>query len=424
MSGLKRTIGGSVALVVVGVLLAACGSSSSSSSSTSAASSSSAGASPSASSSPVAAGACGTIPTQMPADPDGVLAKLPASIRANYDLMTGSVYASAYANWKPTHKPPYTIYFSPGNTSTPYIQSMMAELNQLQAQSKGEISKVIVQDSNNSLQTQIQQIQEAVRSHVDIMIVLPLSPSGNLPEDVAAGKAGIPVIEPLNSALSPYVIGFAGNIEYQGAKMVQSLVQILHEKGNVLDVQGIPGVLANDGVFAGASLVLKKCPNIKTVGSVVGQFVPTVAKAQVLEFLASHPQPVDAAIQTGGMATGIMQAFVQTGRTVPAIADQGATPGALAYWNQHKSTYDMVANAIPPAQSAQAAWTLASGLLQRRGMKISDIEQAPVLVTSSNLAQWVEPSWTLQTPIAYAPGPPNALYPASYLEQFFAKPPS
>lgn len=424
MSGLKRTIGGLVALVAMGVLLAACGSSSSSNSAPSAASPSSATTSSSASSTAVAAGACGTIPHKMPADPAGVLAKLPASIQGNYNLMSGSVYASAYANWKPTHKPPYTIYFSPGNTSTPYIQSMMAEFNQLKAQSNGEISKVIVQDSNNSLQTQIQQIQEAVRSHVDIIIVLPLSPAGNLPEDVAAGKAGIPVIAPLNSALSPYVIGFAGNIEYQGAKMVQALVQILHEKGNVLDVQGIPGVLANDGVFAGAKTVTQNCPNIKTVGSVVGQFVPTVAKGQVLEFLASHPEPVDAAIQTGGMATGIMQAFTQTGRTVPAIADQGATPGALAYWNQHKSTYDMVSNALPPAQNAQAAWTLALGLLHGRGMKISDIEQAPVLVTSSNLSQWVEPSWTPATPLAYAPGPPNALYPASYLDQFFAKPPS
>ena len=56
---------------------------------------------------------------------------------------------------------------------------------------------------------------------------------------------------------------------------------------------------------------------MKTVGSIVGQFTPSVAKTQTLEFLSSHPAPVDAAIQTGGMATGIMQAFFRLGVMFP-----------------------------------------------------------------------------------------------------------
>ena len=59
------------------------------------------------------------------------------------------------------------------------------------------------------------------------------------------------------------------------------------DKGNVLDVHGIPGVFADSGIYDGINDVLKNCPNIKTVGSVVGQFVPSVAKAVTLEFLGS-----------------------------------------------------------------------------------------------------------------------------------------
>jgi ribose transport system substrate-binding protein len=299
---------------------------------------------------------------------------------------------------------------------------MIATLNQLKAKSNGEISKVIVQDSNNSLQTQIQQIQGAIRQKVDVMIVLPLSPAGDAPVEAAAGKAGIPVLAPLNPAANKYVVGVQGNIVLEGAKVSQTLASILGNKGNVLDVHGIPGVPADALIYEGSGIVFKNCPDIKTAGSIVGQFTPSVAKAQSLEFLASHPAPVDAAIQTGGMATGIMQAFIQTGRHVPTVADVGATPGALGYWAAHKSTYKGVASAIPPIQLTEATWNLALGLLHGQGIKITNVEQSPIIITDQNLDQWVQPGWNLTTPIAYAPGPPGALLPASYLNQFFTKP--
>ena len=189
----------------------------------------------------------------------------------------------------------------------------------------------------------------------------------------------------------------------------------------VLEMQGIPGVQSSDLLLKGAGDVLKGCPDISVAGSPVGQFTPSVAKAQTLEFLTAHPQTIDGAIQTGGMATGIMQAFIQTGRTVPTVADSGATPGALAYWNQHKGTYKGVALGLPPAALADTTWKVALGLLGGRGIKISDVSQKPLIITDANLSQWVQPGWSLETPIAYAPGPPNVFYPDSYLDQFFTK---
>ena len=186
-------------------------------------------------------------------------------------------------------------------------------------------------------------------------------------------------------------------------------------------MHGIPGVPADSLVYTGSNLVLKNCPNMKTAGSIVGQFTPSVAKTQTLEFLSSHPAPVDAAIQTGGMATGIMQAFIQTGRHVPTVADVGATPGALGDWAAHMSTYKGVAAAIPPIQMTEGVWNLALGLLAGRGIKINNVMQAPIIITDQNLSQWTQPGWNLTTPIAYAPGPPNALLPSTYLNQFFTK---
>lgn len=411
-------------MLVSALAVAACGSSSSSSSSVGANTGAAAPAAATSSSKTTAAAAsCGAIPTRMPADPNGVLANLPASVRAGYDLYPQAVHASAWSNWKPKHAPPYTLYFSPGNTVTPFVQDAINEFNVLKR--SGVINKVIVQDSNNSVQTQIQQLEQAIREHVDIMVVLPLSAAGVRPVLESAGKAGIPVIAPQNASSSAYVIGLNGNTEQPGAILAQGLVQELGGKGNILDVHGIPGIDEDTGLFQGASAVLQSCPNIKTVGSVVGQFTPSVAKTATLEFLASHPQQIDGAIDAGGMATAVLEAFLQTGRKVATVADDGAAPGMLAYWAAHRRTYKGVAVGVPPKALADGTWSLAVGLLQGRGIKISDVSQAPPQVTATNLSQWLQPGWTLNTPIAFAPLPASlSWYSPSYLDNFFVKPAS
>jgi ribose transport system substrate-binding protein len=366
---------------------------------------------------------CGSIPQQMPDDPDGVLAALPKDVQEAYNLFPKAVGKSAWADWKPAGGGPYKIYFSPGNISTPFIQDLQKEFDKLKA-SSDVITKVTTQDSNNNVQTQIQQIRQAVREKYDLLIVLPLSPAADAPVLEAAGKAGIPIITPLNASANEYVIGVEGNVILNGASLGQGLVKIMGDKGNVLEMQGIPGVPASDDVLKGADKVFAACEGVKVVGKPVGQFQPAVGKAQTLQFLSSHPGQVDGAVQTGGMATGIIQAFQQTGRKVPPIADSGATPGALAYWNENKNDYEGVALGIAPAQLADAMWNIALGLFDGRGMKATDILQKPLMITNDNLSEWVDPSWKLTTPIAYAPGPDGALLPEDYLDQFFSKPAS
>jgi ribose transport system substrate-binding protein len=408
-------------MLIAAIAFAACGSSDNSSGNAGGEASTSASTAPSgAATTSAPATGCGSIPAQMPDDPDGVLAKFPKDVQDAYNLYPQAVHTSAWADWKPNGSGPYSIYFSPGNISTPFIQEMVKEFGKLKAGSN-DISKVTTQDSNNNVQTQISQIRQAIREKYDIIVALPLSPAADAPVLESAGKAGIPVIAPLNNAPNKYVIGVQGNVTLGGAALTQGLISVMGDKGNVIEMQGIPGTPASDLNLKAADLVFQNCPNIKVAGKPVGQFTPSVAKAQMLQFLASHPGQIDGVFQTGGMATGIIQAFTQTGRKVPPIADSGATPGALAYWNEHKGEYKGVAQGLPPAQLAEAVWNMSLGLLDGRGVKITDVNQKPLIITDANLSEWVDPSWKLTTPIAYAPGPPGALLPKDYLEQFFSK---
>jgi ribose transport system substrate-binding protein len=422
-----RTFAALTAIAALATFASACGSSGSGSSSDTAGATTAAGEGGSGttggeSQTTAAAGgeACGTIPTRMPADPEGVLKQFPESVREAFDLYSEAPMKSAWANWKPADPGPYTIALLGGEFEDPFGAEAVAKLKELDQESD-LVGEVKFLSANLNAQTQVQQIQQAVREKVDLLIVFPVSVAASAHVVEAAGKAGIPVIEPLNVSDNPYVIGLDGNELLKGATLMSSLAQIMGGEGGLVEMQGVPGLAGSEGPLEGANAVVDDCPDIEIVGKPVGEYSPSTAKTQMLQFLSAHPQPVGGAIQVGGMATGMIQAFEQTGREVPPIADLGASPGHLAYWSEHKGDYKGVAIAMPPAAQTEAMWTLATGLLEGRGLKINTVLQAPVVIDEENLDEWVEPDWTLETPLAYAPGPPGAYYPAEYVEQFFVK---
>src|SRR5688572_20669871 len=70
------------------------------------------------------ASGCGSYSAPMPADPEGALASLDAEHRKayagyfNYPQANGQILKSAWADWKPSHDPPYdvAIVFGPLTT--------------------------------------------------------------------------------------------------------------------------------------------------------------------------------------------------------------------------------------------------------------------------------------------------------------------
>jgi ribose transport system substrate-binding protein len=417
----SRTAAIFVAIAVAAIALSACGSSGSGGSSGSTDGGPVAGGEEGRTTAAVDGEGCGTIPTRMPADPEGVLKQFPKSVQEAFNLYPESPMKSAWANWKPPHPGPYTIAILGAEFEDPFAVTYASTLKRLDQESD-LVKELKFLNSNLNVQAQIQQIQQATNENVDLMFVSPNSPTTVEKVVEEAGEAGIPVLEPLNVATNPYVIGFDGNSVLKGATAMSELVRILDGEGDIVEMQGIPGVAGSEGPLEGSADVLKNCPDVEIVGKPVGEYSPSTAKTQMLQFLSAHPQPIDGAIQVGGMATGMIQAFQQTGREVPPIADLGASPGALAYWNEHKGDYEGVAIAWPPAAQTEAMWNVAIGLLEGRGLKVNTVLQSPVVINDENLDEWVDPKWTLETPLVYAPAPPGVFYQPEYIEQFFSKP--
>ena len=413
--GISRlTLGlGSAALLAAA---AACSSSSSSPASATNPATSAAGGGTSASA--AANSTCGTIPNIGYTDQSGLVAGL-GSYAANYNGFNGTIYKSAWSTWK-------------GKTSGVKIGILIDGLTNpfqpvLESSLESDLkafgySTVALAPSSSSVTNQLQGYQTLLNDHVDMILAQVQSPTAYNSLIDKAAKEGIPTIGVLNYIADANAINVVPNSVLGGAELAQFVVHQAQGKGLVMFLHGIPGVPIDTDTMNGANAVLKLCSGITTNESIVTQFAPPIAKQQMLSFLNTHTQPVAGVITAGPFTAGVIQAFLQAGRTVPPVTNNGLDEGGLGYWLQHESTFNGVALANTPNGLANAVAQVAHKMLLGDGMKINTLAIDPPLATSENLTKYVtvDPSWTINT-VGSAIGPADAYVSQAYIDALFTK---
>lgn len=419
-----RTVGALSLTLVLGGGLAACSSSSSSTASSSAGSSTSSNSASAASAGTTPACVPG-VPSTLPNDPGGVAAALTGAAKAAMGGYPGTVYASPWANFKPKSGPPWVIGMS-NNEGNLNAQDVLKGLQEEAAMNPGLVKKIVVTTppTPNDVPTQIQQMRSLVQQGVNLIVSTLGSPTAlNAVIDQAAA-ANIPVISLLGQSTDKNAVNLQPNpiqLGYYGAKGL--LTAMGTAKGNVLIVDGIPGLSIDTDILAGAQQVFKAC-GVNIVGQVTGEFDPTIAKTKVLTFLSAHPGTINGVFQVSDMAPGIFSAFQQVGRTVPPVDDIGAPAASLVYWQQHESSgYRGSGVAIPAIKDGTYSMAVALAMLEGDGVKITDVPYAPPVISTADLSQWIEPGWTLSTN-ALGDGPPSAVPITALLNTYFKTAPT
>ena len=413
--GISRlTLGlGSAALLAAA---AACSSSSSSPASTTNPATSAAGGGTSASA--AANSTCGTIPNIGYTDQSGLVAGL-GSYAANYNGFNGTIYKSAWSTWKGVSSGAKIGILIDGLTNPfqPVLESSLeSDLKAL------GYSTVALAPSSSSVTNQLQGYQTLLNDHVDMILAQVQSPTAYNSLIDKAAKEGIPTIGVLNYIADANAINVVPNSVLGGAELAQFVVHQAQGKGLVMFLHGIPGVPIDTDTMNGANAVLKLCSGITTNESIVTQFAPPIAKQQMLSFLNTHTQPVAGVITAGPFTAGVIQAFLQAGRTVPPVTNNGLDEGGLGYWLQHESTFNGVALANTPNGLANAVAQVAHKMLLGDGMKINTLAIDPPLATSENLTKYVtvDPTWTINT-VGSAIGPADAYVSQAYIDALFTK---
>ncbi len=352
--------------------------------------------SPAASAAPAAEGQCGSVPEIAPQDPDGVVAALPAELQASYNGFPQPVQASAWADWKPSDDGPWDVavlWQPPMNTFVSNTHKGL--MDTLEASGNVNVVADLAPKDPTDVPGQLQQFNQAVAQKPDLIILMPLAAEPFIEPIEAAAEAGIPTVTPWLPVPTKSAIGISQNDWLAAAKISANVAASIGGKGDALMVHGIPGITSDTNAFAAFESVLALCPDIKQAGEVTGNFSTAATQAAVLQFLSTHPGEIAAVFQAGVMTPGVIQAFEQLGRPVPAIADLGSTQGSIAYAYENQDTYKEFGGSVPDEAIGRVAADVALRTLSGDGPKVSTILTELKPIDNTNLDKVYQEGWTV-----------------------------
>lgn len=367
-----------------------------------------------------ALGDCGTVPQLGANDPDDLLAEFSEDVVANYNGFPTQVRASSWADWAPDHEGPYTAAI----VTTPPVNAFQQDMIGALREALGANDITIVGDfapaSPTDVPQQLQQFDQAVALEPDIIFFQALA-AGPAAEAVASAKAaGIPVIGIHNSIDSPDAVSVGFNNVLQAMETSAQVFAAMNGEGSVLRVHGIPGIAQDTDSSTGFEATMKLCPGITQSGEVTGFYQAAQAQSAVLQYLATNPAGVGGVLQSGVMGLGVLQAFTESGQEPAPIADLGATKGFLA-WAAANPDYPYVGTGTPSEHMGQTMADVGLRVLAGQGPKVNQLVTSAFVIDSSNLDEYVDPSWS-ESDQSDAPGNPDAYFPEDALNQYFNDP--
>lgn len=280
----------------------------------------------------------------------------------------------------------YDIYFAGNSWST----QLTDEFNAAVADHKSEIKKVIITSSGGSVNTQISNLQDMIAQHVNAIIVTPNSPTALIPVINQAMHQGIKVI--LNAAAinsTNYTALVNVNDSAYGKAAAEWLAQTIHGQGNVVMLDGIPGISTNDDRVAAAKAVFAKYPKIHVIAEAPTDWQLDKAKIAMTNILAAHSQPIAGILSSGGMvAMGAVDAYHAANRSpIPPMTGDDMN-GFLKYWQKYNLT---AVGVVKPTYLSAMSLNVALEALEGKPFKKNDIIP-PILITRADLTKYLKPN--------------------------------
>jgi len=360
-----------------------------------------------------AAGGSSTTETDLSAVPAGA-----KEAYTNYQLYS-KLYPNAYQNFKPpTGKVQYcesTFYL--GNT---YQQGEITAFKQMIAKlakdGKAE-SNFIVQNSNNSVATQVSQLQSEIQSGCDVIFLNNNSTTAFCDQYTNAIQKNVLVIS-LDPSYCNNAITVSFDVYENSYQLAANLYKGMNYQGNLLEITGIPGVADAATATAAATAAMKGHPGLKVVGSYTGQWTASVAQTATAQWIASHPGiKVDGIIDEGAMGVAAETALQQAGRPLAKVSLQEGDCQELAFQKQNPSLVTYMTDQAP-APGAYASMNVALRILAGQQPALDTILYPIPGPTAATFNQWYTSDMTVSSACFASPKPALPAI-TSYLGQFF-----
>ncbi|TAN13612.1 MAG: helix-turn-helix domain-containing protein [Chitinophagaceae bacterium] len=140
----------------------------------------------------------------------------------------------------------------------------------------------LYKDAMINNETQIQQIKDLLKQHIDVLIVSPNEAQPLTPIINKVYQKGIPVIVVDRKTSSNQYTTYVGANNYQiGFLAGQYAGRLLNGKGKIVEIQGLPGSTPAIARHHGFTDALKKFPGVQIIAEVYTDWTDTSASAQI-----------------------------------------------------------------------------------------------------------------------------------------------
>ncbi|MFO8150669.1 MAG: D-ribose ABC transporter substrate-binding protein [Trueperaceae bacterium] len=191
--------------------------------------------------------------------------------------------------------------------------------------------ELLVTDAQDSVSTQINDIEDLVQRGVAVLIINPTDSAAVVPAVMAANDAGIPVI-----AVDRGVDG--GDLAYfiasdnvaGGASAAEFICTQLEGVGAVVELEGIPGTSAARERGEGFNtFMVENCPGVTIIARQTANFNRAEGLSVMENILTAQPQIEAVFAHNDEMALGALQAIEASGRDILVVGFD-ATDDAVA----------------------------------------------------------------------------------------------
>lgn len=288
------------------------------------------------------------------------------------------VNTSAYVK-----KPPYKIAALTEGPINGWGITLDTTISYLASKEK-DIGDLILTPTMANVDREISAMENTINLKPDLILLQPMSAAGLSAPVARAQAAGIPVVVADYVDGKPYT-SYVDVDQYKAAhEAAKALAENLGGKGNVIIINGIPGVHAAEVWKKAAEDVFAKYPGIKVVGNEYANWSIPTAKQKVAALLAANPQ-IDGVFSGGsGGDVGALLAFEQAGRKQPVYGIVVPVNGWLRLAVEHKVKF----TAWPQSPAIAAKYWLETGLKVLRGEQVTKFVHIPEeVITEANAAK-------------------------------------
>jgi ribose transport system substrate-binding protein len=180
---------------------------------------------------------------------------------------------------------------------------------------------LLVTDAQDSVSTQISDIEDLIVRGVDVLIINATDSAAVVPAVMQANQAGIPVIavdRGIDGGQLAYYV--ASDNEAGGAAAAEFICERLGGSGDVVELEGIPGTTAARARGAGFNAYLdESCTGLTVVARQTANFNRAEGLSVMENILVAQPE-IDAVFaHNDEMALGALQAIQASGRDIMVV---------------------------------------------------------------------------------------------------------